>query len=159
MDSINATKTEFCVFHKNDTRCTNITINGIQHRTNNKMKILGIVFHTKLNWTEHVKYAIAGANKAKQAIKLIAIYFTKEELLKLWTAYFYGKLYYGSKVWLMSTLSGINKRKLWQASSRMLQIALKDYQRQLSFQNLHKMSKRASPALWSNYVTACAMYI
>ena len=139
-------------------RRVTISLKGRQHQTKNQIKILGIIFDTKLTWTEHVKYAIAGANKAKQALKLIAKYFTEEELLKLSTAYFYGRLYYGAKVWLLTTLNNLVKKMIWQASSRMLQIVKKDYNRVHSFESLHKQFKRASPAMWCTYVTACAMH-
>ena len=108
--AVNESKTEFCVFHKNDMRRVTISLKGRQHQTKNQIKILGIIFDTKLTWTEHVKYAIAGANKAKQALKLIAKYFTEEELLKLSTAYFYGRLYYGAKVWLLTTLNNLVRK-------------------------------------------------
>ena len=50
------------------------------------------------------------------------------------------------------------QKMIWQASSRMLQIVKKDYNRVHSFESLHKQFKRASPAMWCNYVTACAMH-
>jgi hypothetical protein len=40
----------------------------------------------------------------------------------------------------------------------MLKICQKDWQGQYSFKMLHKMSKRATPEMWSNYSTACGMY-
>jgi hypothetical protein len=83
-------------------------------------------------------------------------YFTKEEMVKLSTGLFYSILYYGVKVWLHAGLSAIIKRKLWQASSRMLKIAQKDWNGEKSFQELHKESKRATSKMWSNYVHCCA---
>ena len=155
---INTDKTEICIFHKSDTVCPLLTIGANVFQIKNQIKILGTVFDTKLQWNEHVHYAIRNANKSKQALCLIAKYFTTEEMVKLATAFFYSKLYYGSKVWLMSTLHSNLKNKLWQASSRMLQIVQKDYDKVLSFDDLHRLTNRASPNMWCNYVTACAMY-
>ena len=155
---VNEQKTDFCVFHKNDTRSVTLTIDNQQYKSSNQMKILGVVFDTKLTWNEHVNKAISAANKAKQALKIISKYFSTEELIKLSTAYFYSRLYYGAKVWLMTSLKADLKKKLWQASSRMLQIVQKDINRQLSYDQLHVISKRASPAMWCSYVTACSMY-
>ncbi len=63
------------------------------------------------------------------------------------------------KVWLSSALSVTLKKKLWQASSRMLKICQKDLQGQFSFKTLHKISGRATPEMWSNYSAACGMII
>ena len=79
-------------------------------------------------------------------------------MIRLSTAYFYSRLYYGVKVWLMTSLKSDLKKKLWQASSWILQIVQKDINRQQSYEKLHVLSKRASPEMWCSYVTACAMY-
>jgi hypothetical protein len=55
-------------------------------------------------------------------------------------------------------LSVTLKKKLWQASSKMLKICQKDWQGQFSFKTLHKISGRATPEMWSNYSAACGMY-
>jgi hypothetical protein len=102
--------------------------------------------------------AIEKANKAKQALRIISRYFSPQEMVKLSTALFYSRLYYGAKIWLSSALSATLKKKLWQTSSKMLKICQKDWQGQYSFKMLHKMSKRATPEMWSNYSTACGMY-
>jgi hypothetical protein len=40
----------------------------------------------------------------------------------------------------------------------MLQIVDKDYKRQKSYIQLHKLYKRATPSMWNNYVTALSMF-
>jgi hypothetical protein len=104
-----------------------------------------------------VMTAIEKANKAKQALRLVSKFFSTEELVRLSTSLFYSRLYFGAKVWLTSALSSTLK-KLWQASSKMLQIVQKDWKRKHSYKNLHKLSNRATPEMWSNYTTACAMF-
>ena len=155
---INNSKTEICVFHGRDTRINTAIINGQEVLVSKVMRILGVYFDSKLTWFNHVSHAINSANKAKQALCIINRFFSLEELLKLSTAYFYSRLYYGARVWLHSGLNGLLKKKLWQASSRMLQVVDKDYRRLKSFNELHKLYKRASPHMWSNYTTAISMY-
>jgi hypothetical protein len=101
---------------------------------------------------------IEKANKIKQRLRLVNRYFTKEEMVKLSTSLFYSRLYYGAKVWLHAGVSAIIKKKLWQASSRMLKIVQKDWNCEKSFQELNKILKRATPKMWSNYVHCCALY-
>ena len=155
---INESKTELCLFSRKDVKMREVIINEVRYEIKRHIKILGITFDSKLSWYQHVISAINGANKAKQAIKIIAKYFTRAELVKMATSYFYSKLYYGAKVWLISTLVADLKRKLWQASSYMLRVIERDWTGAYSFMELHKRSLRATPQMWSNYVTACAMY-
>ena len=75
-------------------------------------------------------------------------------MVKLSTALFYSRLYYGAKVWLSSALSVTLKK----ASSKMLKICQKDWQGQFSFKTLHKISGKATPEMWLNYSAAFGMY-
>ena len=102
--------------------------------------------------------AIEKATKAKQALRILSGYFSTEEIVKLSTALFYSQLYYGAKIWLTSALSAPLKKKLWQASSKMLKICPKDWLGKHSFKKLHKISNRATPKMWSNYSVACWMF-
>jgi hypothetical protein len=43
-----------------------------------QMKVLGLMFDTKLTWYPQVMTAIEKANKIKQGFRLIGRYFTKE---------------------------------------------------------------------------------
>ena len=155
---VNDLKTEICIFHKKEVHQIEAKIDENIIRVLNKIRVLGIIFDSKLNWYEHTKHAMSKANKAKQGLSLIRKYFNQEEMLKLATAYFYSTLYYGAKVWLMSTLHSTIKKQLWQASSYMLLIVEGKIGNRLSFEKLHKKYNRASPMMWCNYVTAMAMW-
>ena len=97
-------------------------LDGIPITTKKSMKVLGVIFDTKLTWYEHISKTIVSANKVKQGLAIISKYFCVEEMLKLATANFYSRLYYAAKVWLISTIAAPLKKKLWQVSSRMLKI-------------------------------------
>ena len=155
---VNEQKTEVCIFSRNDVGANIIEINGMNIKIKHQMQVLGIIFDTKLTWYPQVMTAIEKANKVKQGLRIVSKYFTKEEMVKISTALFYSRLYYGARVWLHSGINSTLKRKLWQASSRMLQIALKDWNHERSFMDLHKEARRATPEMWSNYVHCCAMF-
>jgi len=155
---VNEQKTEICVFNKNDVGSHRVELNGLNVEVNKQIKVLGLIFDTKLTWFSQAMTAIEKANRVKQGLRLVNKYFTKEEMVKLSTGLFYSRLYYGAKVWLHAGLSAVIKKKLWQASSRMLKIAQKDWNGEKSFTELHKVSKRATPKMWSNYVHCCALY-
>ena len=155
---VNTSKTEICTFNRRDVRISQVVLNGVTLVVNNQIRVLGLIFDTKLCWDLQVGKAIASANKAKQAIKLISVYFTSDELSMLATAYFYSKLYYGARVWLIKSLSARLTLLLWQNSSCMLKIVAKDYCGAFSFLDLHRKYRRATPLMWSNYSNTCAMF-
>jgi hypothetical protein len=155
---VNEQKTEVCIFNQNDVGQHEIELNGVSIAVKRQMKVLGLIFDTKLTWYPQVMTAIEKANKIKQGLRLIGRYFTKEEMVKISTSLFYSRLYYGAKVWLHAGLSAVLKKKLWQTSSRMLRITQKDWNYEQSFMNLHKDAGRATPEMWSNYVQCCALF-
>ena len=121
-------------------------INGNRVQTKKEMNVLGIIFDSKLQWTNQVINTIARANKALNAISLIKRYFTQDELIKLVTANFYSKLYYNSEVWQIPTLNQALKNKLMTASSRALKLCAKSNDVcLLSNKDLHEMAGQATP--------------
>ena len=155
---INQSKTEVCLFHKKDQGEETIVINNVAVPVLKQIKILGIIFDSKLDWHIQARNAMAKANKAKQALSLIRKFFDQEEMIKLATAYFYSTLYYGARVWLMTSLHHVLKKQLWQLSSRMLKIVNGFNTPYVSFMSLHKKFKRATPLMWCKYTTATAMW-
>ncbi len=85
-----------------------------------------------------------------QGLKIIKRHFTETEILALITSHCYSKLYYGSQVWLLPTLKESLYRSLLSQSGQCLRIMSRD----LSFVNLHKKYLRATPKLFSRYLTA-----
>ena len=102
--SVNKKKTEVCIFHQNDSKLTEVVLNNEKICVLKNITILGIIFDSKLNWYNQTLHAIEKANKAKQALRMSG-YFSTEEIIKLSTALFYSRLYYGAKVWLSSALA------------------------------------------------------
>ena len=51
---VNDEKTELCLFYRNDTPPVQITINTKQISSTPTMKVLGVIFDSKLNWEKHI---------------------------------------------------------------------------------------------------------
>ena len=68
---MNETKTECCLFHKNDHNLINLNINGVLIRSKHSINVLGVLFDSKLNWQPQVALSITKAKKSLHAIKLI----------------------------------------------------------------------------------------
>ena len=121
------------------------------------MEILGQIFDSKINWYFQIVTPIEKKKQSKARLADISKIFSTQEMVKLSTAFFYSRLYYGAKIWLSSALSATLKKKLWQASLKMLKICKKDWQGQFSFKTLHKILGRATPEIRSNYSAACGI--
>ena len=68
--------------------------------------------------------------------------------------FFYSCLYYGSQVWLIPSLKGVLKSKLFSAAGAALRLLTKDS----SFKDLHKEFNRATSTQFQKYTTAVSLY-
>ena len=82
---VNESKTELCLFYKKDCAPIAINLNGTIIASSVTMNVLGVIFDSKLQWTQHIAKAISKSNSALHAIRLISKYFTTRELLDLLT--------------------------------------------------------------------------
>ena len=156
---VNNAKTDLCLFYKNDTAPITLTLGIEEIRSNKSMNVLGIMFDSKLTWSLQVSSAIMKATKALNAIKLIRRFFTTNEILKLLTSNFYSILYYNSEIWLIPTITQINKKLLLSASSNALKMAHNYRFPYMSFEALHRISNRATPTMFSHYKLALMLHI
>jgi hypothetical protein len=67
---VNASKTELVIFHKHDSARGSIYLNQIQIESKSDMKVLGIIFDSRLEWSSQVEKAIRNARQATQALVL-----------------------------------------------------------------------------------------
>ena len=115
------------------------------HNFKKVINALGIVFNSKLQWSEKAANASSKALKALNAIKLIKRYFTRTELLQLITSNVYPILYYNSEIWHLPSLKNNLKQKLLSVSARAIKISMFYPDPMISFSKIHKMNDRAPP--------------
>ena len=113
--------------------------------------MLGVLFDSRLQWSNHISKTILKANKALNAIKLIRKFFNKNELLPMLTSNFYSILYYNSEIWHLSTLKGPLQKQLLSASAKALRVAYHYPDPMIRYLNLHKMANRATPCMFIKY--------
>ena len=142
---VNETKTELCLFHRNDHPPINLEFNNEILITKNNMNVLGVSFDSKLNWQSQVEQTIQKSRRALHAINLIKRYFNKKELLQLVTSNYYSILYYNSEIWHIPSLTLNLKKNLLSASAAALKICVKFYDSTTSFASLHAITNRAEP--------------
>ena len=149
---VNSKKTEFCIFHKLDMTPKTITLFSETITSKNEIKILGVTFDSKLNWSNHITKTILKCKKTLQAIRLISNYFTIDEKLNIVTSLLYSRLYYAAEVWLIPTLKSNLKQKLYNISKLSLKIVAEDHYNVFSGEELHFLFNRFTPNQMSNYV-------
>ena len=86
---INETKTELCLFYRNDHAPVTITVNNINLTSKSSINVLGVQFDSKLSWSDQVNKSINKAKKAYHAINPIKKYFNCNELKELLTSNYY----------------------------------------------------------------------
>ncbi len=155
---VNQEKTDLCLFYKHDTAPVTIRLGDSLIRSKSEINVLGILFDSKLQWSNHVSKAISKANRALNAIKLISKYFATNELLSLLTSNFYSILYYNSEVWHLGSLKRPIKQQLLSTSAKALRVALKYPDKNISYTQLHTMAGRATPEMFRNYKLALLLY-
>ena len=107
---VNESKTNLCLFHRGDTTPISLNLCCKTIRSNKTMNVLGVIFDSKLQWTEQIANSIKGFMKALNAIRLIKKFFTQTELISLVTSNFYSILYYNSEIWQMPSLNITSNR-------------------------------------------------
>ena len=155
---VNSSKTEFCIFFRNDTRPISIILDGEVVTSKNEMKILGVTFDAKLQWSSHVNKTLLKCKKSLQAIQLISRFFNVDEKINIITSLFYSKLYYAAEVWLVPSLKQTFYKKLLSLSTKALRIAANDQYNVFNSEDLHVMFNRFTPKQMSHYVSLLNLY-
>jgi hypothetical protein len=72
---VNESKTEICLFHKNDKPQIIVKVDNVQVLSQKTMSVLGVIFDSKLNWNAHIAESICKGKKP-----LLAFLKTPEEI-------------------------------------------------------------------------------
>jgi hypothetical protein len=147
---VNASKTELVIFHKHDSARGSIYLNQIRIDSKAEMKVLGIVFDNRLEWSGQVEKSVQSARQATQALGLVRKYFSNKEMSKLITALVYSRLYYAAQVWLLPNLKKRLMDKLYSQSGKSLELI----DRFSAYKQLHCDYNRATPLLYSQFLTS-----
>ena len=155
---VNYTKTELCLFYKNDTTPVTISLGGVNITSSKNINVLGLLFDSKLNWSTHICHTISKSQKSLNALKIIRKYFTTNEFMMLLTSNYYSILYYNSEIWLIPSLTVANKKRLLSTSTNALKLAYNYRLHFISHIAIHNMARRATPSMLTNYKLALMLY-
>ena len=122
------------------------------------MNVLGVLFDSKLSWSDHISLTISKTKKTICALRLISKYFTPKQLLQIVTSNVYSVLFYNSEIWHIPSLKSNLKQKLLSTSALALKMCLKNNDPMISFERLHQIAKRATPEKMMLYKHAILLY-
>ena len=109
------------------------------------MNVLGVVFDSRLNWSEHVSEAVRKSNRALCALRLIKRYLTSSNMRTLLISIYYSILYYNSEIWLGPHLLSNSKQQLLSASAKAIRSCMPLPNPFISFELVHKNCKFSTP--------------
>jgi len=125
------------------------------------IKILGVTFDQNLKWSNHISDLIPKLKRINSVFHHLKKYFSVTECLKIATSIYYSKMYYASCVWLLPSLSNQLHSKLLSISSLILKTIFNrkcNESDPISFFDLHKLAKRATPKMYMNYSIAINLH-
>ena len=155
---VNESKTEICLFHKNDHPKIELLINNTIVKSKSTINVLGILFDSKLTWNQHIAQTINKTKRSLHSVKLIAKYMSKDEIRLIITSNVYSVLYYGSYIWLIPSLNRILLKNLKAASASALKLCEHYHNPMQSYDNLHEKHTRATPQKVMKYNHALLLY-
>ena len=67
---VNESKTEICLFHRNDQPLITVKITNVNFKSKKSMNVFGVIFDSKLNWNVDIASCINKAKKKSFALRL-----------------------------------------------------------------------------------------
>jgi hypothetical protein len=155
---VNESKTELCMFHRNDSRTITINIHNEQIISKKSMNVLGITFDCKLNWSDHVSNAIKKSNKSLCALRMIKRYLPCTVMKTLLVTNYYSILYYNAEIWLSRNLPCNSKQLLLSASANAIRSCALQFSPFISFEKIHEKVKLATPMQIADFRLSLLLY-
>ena len=155
---VNESKTEICLFHRNDQPVIHVKIEETIITSKKSMNVLGVIFDSKLNWNLQVASCINKAKKKLFALRLLKRFFAPEQMRILLDSQFYSVLYYNSVVWLTSDLNSPMKQNLLSISANALRSCVIRVNSDVSFENIHKNCKKCTPNQITLYQSSLKLF-
>jgi len=130
----------------------NINLNGKIISSTDKMKVLGLIFDSKLDWTDQVSSTISKSSRILHGLKHVRRLFKADQFKRIITSFFFSVFNYGMEVWYHGNLGFHNKRRVRALHYRALRLI---YGKTMPKEELNK--QRAPPDKMALFMTAKQM--
>jgi len=118
------------------------------------MKVLGVYFDSKLTWEKHIRHNISKCSSKLAVLRKLRRNFNSEQFKSIITSQYFSQLYYCSEVWLSQATKANLKNLIRTAHYKALRVLQFDFEKKKTRSELTKLSKRATPTEWSQYMQA-----
>jgi len=156
---VNETKTEMMVLHRFEKSTLEVQIGDNIIKTKDNMNILGINFSQNLKWDTHVIKNINNCQRTLHGLKVIRKYFDTKKFQQITTSLLFSKLFYAFEIWSYNILSHESKRILDSFYYKTCRVIIKDFNCEMSRENINVQVKRATPNEFSNFCLARSIII
>ena len=119
---VNSLKTEAMYFSKHDQVGLKIKVASSEIQVGTTMRVLGVMFDSKLSWGSHITHISNIVKKKIHALRKISTELNPSELLCIAHGPIYSVLYYAAGTWLNGGLQEKHLRRLKVLSNSTLQI-------------------------------------
>ncbi len=144
----NVDKTEMMILNSDSP--TSIEVDGRTITAMKEMKVLGLMFDSKLTWNLQVNNVISRTNRMLHGLRKIRRFLNIDQMRQVATAFYFSVLYYGLEVWFHRHLAYHLRQKVFSAHYRALRLIYGNRTRD----QLDREGKRATPDEVSNFSTA-----
>ncbi len=120
----------------------------------NKMKALDIMRAHDLKWDNHIADTIAKSQVKLSLMRKIRPFISMDQFLQIATSQIFSTTYYASPVWLNNTLASRLWKKVNSFHYRVMRVACNDFRTKISKKVIDSTCKRATPKMWSQYISA-----
>jgi len=148
---VNPKKTEV-MFMKTDKKIS-LCYEGNEIESTHQMRVLGVWFDHKLEWSYHVARVKRSCRSLIPALRMLRKKLKDAELSQVITSHYYSRLYYGSEIWF-NCLNFRLKKSISSIHFFPQRLLVRDYKNCLSKKRLSELTKRAPPSEYNNFKLA-----
>jgi len=150
---VNPEKTELVCFSKTGEDNVCIEVDAVNLASVDSMNILGVTFDKRMSWEAQLHRVSGRCRSLRPALRILSRKLNRKEFLKIVTSHYYSNLYYCSELWFHPLTCRL-KKKINYVHFFPLQLALKDFKREISYKNLCLLTQRADPTEVNDYKLA-----
>jgi len=157
---VNGSKTEIIQMcpKPDDEVVTSVQVDNTDVSTVTSMKVLGLTFDKRLDWSTHIDNLKGKMSSINNGIKLIRRKLTRKQAITVVTAQALSILYYASIVWLTPHISKKQEGRVESLHYRSMRLVIKDYRQRIGREIVDSSTSRLPPKLWCHY-TACSFFM
>ena len=140
---VNKSKTEIVIFNKAPYQAIIVDFAGSSVTASTGMKALGVTLTHNLSWDTQIASAISKSQGKLSLLRKIQPVITMEQFLRIASSQIFSTLYYASTVWLNSTTTSRQTKRIESFHYWVLRVACRDFKARRQRSVIDSQCKRA----------------